>query len=133
MGLAEGAEGLEHFLDFAGGGAAETAGQVGGVTGGLGERGTQREVLLGGAFGPGGEGFLAGFGDVEAGLGGGAGFGGGLEFGAEPADEAGVFLGAAFGVQGDKAGDDFGGGEVGSPAVGGGDFAIERVVQGAQD
>jgi hypothetical protein len=46
---------------------------------------------------------------------------------------AGGFLFGAFGVQGDEAGEDFGVGQVGGPAVGGGDLGIEFVVVFFQD
>ena len=59
--------------------------------------------------------------------------GGGLVVRAEPVADAFRFLGAAVGVELDDAGDDFGGGEVWLPAIGGGDFAIEAVVQVAQE
>jgi len=61
----------------------------------------------------------------EAGEGGGGGdVVGRLVLGAEPADEAGGFFGAAFGVEGDDAFEDLFGGEVMRPAVGVEDGAV---------
>ena len=60
-------------------------------------------------FGGGGSGGWGGEGDfllLVGGGGGGAVGGGGLVFGAEPADEAALFLGGAFVVEGDEAGEE---------------------------
>ena len=46
---------------------------------------------------------------------------------------AGGFFFGAFRVQGDEAGEDFGVGQVGGPAVGGGDLGVEFVVVFLQD
>lgn len=135
VGLSEGGEGFEHVGEAGGGGCAgDEAGDGAGGCGGLeGRDGVAQEDVLGGGgvAGPGGGGFGAG--DVEFRLdglaGGGLGVGGGLIVRAEPADEALAFLGAAFGVQGDDAGEDVGVGEVGGPAIGGGDGCIETVMQ----
>jgi len=67
--------------------------------------------------------------DAEAGLSGGE----ALELGAEPADEAGAFLGGAGGVQFHETEEDVLGREIGGPAVGFGDGAVEVVVQAAEN
>jgi len=137
-GLAEGHQHAEHLVDLGGsGGAFDAAGKVarGRGRGAAGERGAERDELACGVVARpldrvGRFGFL----DAEGGLGGGAtGFLGGLEVWAQPADKAVGFLGTALGVQGDDAGDDFGGGQIGGPAVGGGDGFVQAVVQVAQD
>jgi hypothetical protein len=58
---------------------------------------------------------------------------GGLKVGAEPADEAGGFFGAALGVEVDYVLEDLFGGEVRRPAVGGKDGVVEFVMSLAED
>jgi hypothetical protein len=136
-GLAEGGEGLEDFGDAGSGGGAEVAGDLGRVL-----RGAGAESFLDGSdlIGEGrGAGLLAardfGFGGgCEADELGGDGDGvGGLVFGAEPADEALGFLGAAVGVEGDDAFEDLLVGEGVGPGVGVEDGAVEPVVDLAED
>ncbi len=135
-GLTECDEGAEHFGQaVAAGGAFEAAGDVAGGDRALAQSGAEGDELGRFLFRPAGCVGDGGFGVHVHRLlpRRGAGFLRRLEFGAEPADQAGGFLFDPFGVQAHDAGDYFGFGQVARPAVGVGDSGIQAVVQFPQD
>ena len=109
--LTECDEGAEHFGQaVAAGGAFEAAGDVAGGDGALAQRGAEGDELGRFLLRPAGGVGDGGFGVHVHGLllGEGAGFRRRLEFGAEPADQAGGFFLHPLGVQAHDAGDYFG-------------------------
>ena len=137
LGLAECRQGFEDRRNVGNASADEIAGDGFGGDGG----GSLHQVVAHGAdaLGEGGghgrRAARAGSGSsspgstAEAGLG----RGGVLEFGTEPADQAGALFGGTGGVEFDQAEKNVFGGKIRGPAVGFGDGAIEIVVEVAED
>ena len=137
FGLAQSGERFQDGGDFRGAGAGEVAGDGFGR-----DRGGRLHQIIadgadafgevrrpGEAAGAGGRLLFLFHLHAEAGLS----AGGLLKFGAEPADQAGAFFGGTGIVEFDEAEENILGGEIGLPAVGGGDGGIEIVVEVAQN
>jgi hypothetical protein len=58
---------------------------------------------------------------------------GNLIIGAQPSHRARLFLRGAFGIERDKAGDDFGRGQIGGPSVSGGNGGVDVIMQLCHD